>query len=210
MLQNQWSKSSLKNRKASATTDGYPSYDANDIQYVQLSIRDDGVPHYYLHSEIGECDRYTSLIDDLIRGCDEIHIHLSSPGGYLDTTQTIINAINIAKNRGCVVVGHADGPLISAATMIWAACEKVTVQPYSHMLFHDASASGMNMKFHELRILSDFNSKTLGSMYHDLYSCVFSTEEIDDLLNSGDKYYYTAHDVQERISKYSPEKHYLG
>lgn len=154
--------------------------------------------HFYITGPIGEADEYIDLIDCLYSGKpgDTVFIHLNTPGGHLDTTMQILNAIQSAE---CDVFGIADGPVCSAGTLILFACPNIGIQDYSYLMLHDGS-EGVIGKVNENLKQAQFTAKLLEKICNKVYYPFFSKKEIATILDGKDMW-LTAEEVNERIIK---------
>lgn len=154
--------------------------------------------HFYINDHISEPDDYVELIDALYQGQPNhtIYIHLNTPGGRLDVTMQIINAIR--SSEACVV-GLADGQVASAGSLILFACPNIGVQPMSYVMLHDGS-EGAGGKINENLKQAQFSAKLISRIAHSVYEPFFSKEEIDDVLDGKDMW-LTSEEVEGRISE---------
>lgn len=154
--------------------------------------------HFYINDHISEPDDYVELIDALYQGQPNhtIYIHLNTPGGRLDVTMQIINAIR--SSEACVV-GLADGQVASAGSLILFACPNIGVQPLSFVMMHDGS-EGAGGKINENLKQAQFSDKLIRKICHDVYGPFFDKKEIEDVLDGKDLY-LTSDEIEERIMK---------
>ena len=154
--------------------------------------------HFYITGAIGEADEYIDLIDCLYSGKqgDSVVIHLNTPGGHLDTTMQIINAIRASE---CEVIGLADGPVCSAGTLILFACPNIGVQDFSYLMLHDGS-EGVMGKINENLKQAQFTAKLLEKICLDVYQPFFTKKEIQSILDGKDMW-LTSEEVNLRIVK---------
>lgn len=183
----------MSSGEVGSTTDGHLAEGHEDANNPPL--------HFYITSRIAEVHNYIDLIQalDEANGDEQIHIHLATPGGNVDTTIAIIHAIN----RTCArVIAHADAGVSSSGTFIFLACNEWRVHDYSYFMFHDGSVSSDDTKkFNESKKMIDFVSKLYEQMAQDFYSKIFSEREIRDILNGSDCY-IMGDDVQMRLMNY--------
>lgn len=141
---------------------------------------------YYIYGEIGPADMYVDLIDvlDNMTQNDVLNLHITTPGGYLDTAISIIHAMQRCQGT---IKGYADGQVASAGTIIMLMCDEWIVSPYSYFMSHDAS-SGSIGKFSEQRAYIEHASKQIKTIYGDIYFPFFNMDEIDDILKGVDVY----------------------
>lgn len=152
--------------------------------------------HFYINDAITSPDDYIDLIDALYQGkpTDTIYIHLNTPGGALDITMQIINAIQTSEAN---VVGIADGQVASAGSLLLFACPAIGIQPFSYVMMHDGSEGAFGKTNENLK-QALFTSKLLANIANKIYGPFFSEEEIADILNGKDMW-LTSEEVEERI-----------
>lgn len=154
--------------------------------------------HFYINDGIEEADDYVELIDALYQGQPNhtIYIHLNTPGGRLDVTMQIINAI---RSSEATVVGIADGPVASAGSLILFSCPNIGIQPLSYIMLHDGS-EGQLGKVNENLKQAQFSAKLISKIAHSVYEPFFSKKEIDSVLDGKDMW-LSSEEVEERINK---------
>lgn len=154
--------------------------------------------HFYINEAIAEADDYVELIDALYQGQPNhtIYIHLNTPGGRLDVTMQIINAI---RSSEATVVGIADGQVASAGSLILFSCPNIGVQPMSYVMLHDGSEGAFGKANENLK-QAQFTSKLLSKIAHSVYEPFFTKEEIDTVLDGKDMW-LSSEDVEERIKQ---------
>lgn len=172
---------------------------ARDIERVHLAGVD---RHFYITGPIEDEDDYIDLIDALYQGKanENIIIHLNTPGGRLDITMQILNAMKTSEAN---VVSLADGEVASAGSIILFASQQIGVQPYSYVMIHDGS-NGLGGKFNETLKHAQFSARLLKNLYHDVYTPFFTKKEIDAVLEGKDMW-LTSEEVLERVQKAADE-----
>lgn len=153
--------------------------------------------HFYINDAIDDPDDYVELIDALYQGTPNhtIYIHLNTPGGRLDITMQIINAITSSE---ATVVGLADGQVASAGSLILFSCPMIGIQPMSYVMLHDASEGALGKVSENLR-QAQFTSRLISKIAHSVYEPFFTKEEIDEILDGKD-YWLSSEEVEKRIS----------
>lgn len=160
--------------------------------------------HFYINGPIVDVDDYVGLIDTLYMGKpnETIVLHLNTPGGDLNITMQIINAM---KTSEADVIAIADGQVASAGSLILFAASSIGVQPYSYVMMHDGG-EGLGGKANENLKQAQFTSKLLSTMAHSIYEPFFTKDEIDAVLEGKDMW-LTSEEVEERITNLTkPEK----
>lgn len=96
--------------------------------------------HFYLLGPIEEEKNYLEFLHMLRTATqsDQIHIHISSPGGYVSTMAQIIHTMEQSEAE---LIGHLEGICHSAATFIFLSCDRWFINENSMLLFHALSGS---------------------------------------------------------------------
>ena len=154
--------------------------------------------HYYLSGAVGPAEDYVDLLDLLYGGRpnDTVYIHLNTPGGSLDTTLQILNAINTSASQ---VVTVADGSVASAGTLILFSGDGIMINPFSYAMLHDG-AEGLIGKLSENLKQAQFSSRFVRELCHHVYQPFFTEEEVDSILDGKDMW-LTATELNERAVK---------
>ena len=166
-----------------------------------LVIKNQGnrvVVDYYLINSIEENANYIQLLQILndLTSNDEITIHISSPGGYIDTALQIVNAITLSAG---IVTTKAEGMCASAATYIWLAGDNIYATPYSRFLFHTCSYGNWG-KFNEVKDYGKFFEAWFEQTTRDLYKGFLTDEEITDM-NAGKDFWFDSDEAVRRLKK---------
>jgi ATP-dependent Clp protease protease subunit len=166
-----------------------------DIERVHLAALD---RHFYINGPIEDEDDYVDLIDALYQGKanETIVLHLNTPGGRLDITMQIINAMRVSDAN---VVTVADGMVASAGSLLLFASENIGISPYSYVMMHDGS-EGVGGKLNENAKQVLFSQKLMRKLAFDIYKPFFSDEEIEAVLEGKDLW-LMSDEVEERIKK---------
>lgn len=156
------------------------------------------VKEYYLSSEIGDPDDYTTMIHE-IRNCrntDVVKIHINCPGGNLFTTIQILQAMGECQGH---IIASVEGACMSAATMIFLCADEYEITNHSMFLFHNYSG-GTFGKGGEMYHGMVHERKWSESLLRDLYSDFLTDFEISELINDKDMW-MDASEVIQRIEK---------
>lgn len=188
---------SLKGRKTKA--DEYDDdeseavFSRNGIYARKLSIN---CFDYYLDTAITAPSNYRDVIQILnnLSKDDEMHIHLDTGGGRLDSAMRLIAAIK--ESEGNVVVIGA-GLAASAGAIIFLQCPSVVVTPNTQMMIHAASYGAVG-KEDEVGASVAFSQKYLDKMTTESYHGFLTPQEIE-LLKIGKDYYFDSEEIIERL-----------
>ena len=172
-------------------------------QPIYGNVKSSGLVYeYFIFGEVGDPQNYIPMIETL-DSCEEndvVNIRINTVGGNLDTAISIIHAIRRSKAK---VIGHADGYVYSAGSAILFSCPNLVINEYSSFMFHDAN-HGIFGKLNETYVSVGAVKDILSRIYHDVYSSVFTKEEIESILEGKDVY-LNADQVLERINQRSDE-----
>lgn len=166
-----------------------------------LLIKNQGnkiIVDYYLMDSIVDSSKYIQLLQILndLTPNDEITIHISSPGGYVDTALQIVNAMKMCNGS---VITVAEGLCASAATFIWLAGNNIYTTPYSRFLFH-ACSYGTWGKFNEVKEYGKFFESWFDETIRKIYKGFLTTEEITQM-NEGKDFWFNADEAITRLKK---------
>lgn len=175
-----------------------PFYQPPNLEYRNLL--NGVVHHFYLYGEIGDPIDYVDIIHvlDTAHESDHVHLHLNTEGGQLTTAITLIHAMRRTK---ALITTHADGEVSSAGTILFLSGHMMAVYDYSHFMFHDGSG-GMITKLNEAAKYIEATQKLLKKITIDIYSKVFSDQEIEDI-NRGIDRYMDSDEMYDRLLEYS-------
>lgn len=154
---------------------------------------------FFLVDAIGHPVDYIPLLEVLAtapKGTSVV-LHLNSPGGMLDTSIHLVNAI---RNSPADVTALIIGPIASGATLIAHACDSIVIAGHVSCMYHDGSG-GMMGKVNENARQADFIQKQLSALYHDVYSNALTPEEIEDVL-AGRDLWLTGEELSDRLERY--------
>jgi len=140
----------------------------------------------YLDDDVVEPAVYRDLVQLLNHAApqDEVHIHINTYGGRMDTTIAVIAAMGQTQAQTFTYIsGHA----YSAGSMIFLAGDIPVVHEFSDLMIH--APSGGDFGKHSERTASIKHSeKHVKSIYHAYYRHFLSEKEIDDILEGKDLY----------------------
>lgn len=154
--------------------------------------------HFFVSGPIEEEEDYIDLIHTLYTAqpSETVVLYLNTPGGRLDLTMQIINAM---RSSEADVIAIADGAVASAGSLILFAAPNIGVQPLSYVMMHDGT-EGLGGKSNENLKQAQFTTKLMRQICRSIYGPFFSEEEIDSLLDGKDMW-LTSEDVESRINK---------
>lgn len=138
----------------------------------------------YLTSEIEEPSSYNKLCHMLYNAKenDEFILNINSPGGTLDSSLMIVDAIKSSKAK---VSARLTGTVASAATLVALVCEDIYASEGLSFMIHNYS-SGMQGKGHEMKARQQFIDRQLNRAFKEYYLGFLTKEEIDDVIEGKD------------------------
>ena len=152
----------------------------------------------YIAGTMEEPADYNELCH-LIRNADKdttIHLYLNTPGGILDSAFVITNALEASDAK---VIGHLQGTVASAGTLISMACDEIIAEPHLSFMIHNYSG-GVTGKGHEMKARQKFIDKCLSVAFRSSYIGFLTEDEINRVLEGSDLWMGTE-EVVERWGK---------
>lgn len=169
-----------------------PAIDSKMGYYNQYSIPFEvtyapiraGIFNIYLFGVIESAEQFINAIEVLQSASenDIVKIHLSSPGGSLDATDTFIHAMRQCAGR---VVVEATGGVHSAGSIILMNADEFFLSENFNCLVHNGSL-GSSGKYSEWKLESKHKEAYMERVMRNTYSGFLSEEELEDLLKGVD------------------------
>lgn len=161
-------------------------------------VKVDNNYHVYLTTEILEVAVYDELCFLLGQATkkDTFHMHISTPGGDLNSFIAIYNAM---KKSAATIIGYLTGSVASAGTMITMGCDQLEVDDFTMFMCHNYSTQTSG-KGSEIKVQQEFMEKLIANIMTTVYADFMTTEEIERLLEDKD-YWFDKDDILERWSR---------
>ncbi len=174
-----------------------PTNDIFDKKYPITSVPEgDGIKYnIFLYDGVDEVSSFIEVISVLeaAQDVDTVIFKINSPGGYVHTTISILDAIDRCQAS---VFADCSGMVASAATIIALHCDDIHIAPYTTFMLH-ASSMGSYGKQHELLADVNYSAKNSADIMEEEYSKFLTNKEIKKLLEGKD-YYFGAKEVERR------------
>ena len=138
----------------------------------------------YIMAEIVNPSEYNELCH-LLRNAtskETIRLHINTPGGRLDSTTMIIDAIAASE---AYIIGVLSGSVASAGTMIALACDELECSSYLEFMIHYFSG-GTGGKGNEIKAHSNFIDKHMPMIFKKMYAGFLTNKEIEDMIEGKD------------------------
>lgn len=154
----------------------------------------------YFDEAIEEPSRYRQVLHKIhgLGPNDTLELVMNTPGGRLDTTVSLINAI---KSTEAEVVGILDNQAASAGSMILLSCPNIVVMPNSTVMIHTWSG-GAGGKSNELMANAVFNDAEIKKLMADVYLGFLSEKELGQVF-AGTDFWFNSEEVIERLKQRS-------
>lgn len=152
----------------------------------------------YIFSEITKPEQFIPAIEALQAADEEdlVVIHLSSPGGSIDATDTFLHSLNGTRAR---VLFVASGGCHSAATLILMHANEISFSEGFNALVHNGYV-GSGSKFSDWESSTDYTRKHMRELFQRTYKGFLSDKEIEDLI-AGKDYWLNAEQFKKRLLK---------
>ena len=150
----------------------------------------------YITAEIVDPIEYNELCH-MIRNAtskEVIRLHINTPGGRLDSSSMIIDAIGQSE---AYVIGVLSGTVASAGTMIALACDELECSSYLEFMIHYFSG-GTGGKGNEIKAHSSFINKHMPMVFKKMYAGFLTDKEIEDVIEGKD-IWLNGNEVMERF-----------
>lgn len=150
----------------------------------------------YLHGHIELPHEYVDLIH-LFQNANEqdrIVLYLSSWGGYISTTEIILNAMNSCKAH---IQGVITSTIASACTYIALNCDSLIVEDFSEMMFHNYSGSTRG-KGGEMKANVEASEAKLNHLNDKFYKGFLTDDELVDL-KKGQDFWFLKDEIETRL-----------
>lgn len=151
----------------------------------------------YFNYIIGGAEEYIKELRALDRADKdtEVSIFISSNGGDLDTTVSLIEHIRNCKGITTAYVAYA----CSAATALALSCDKVEVYKHGYFMVHNFSETTQG-KGSELKARAAFTSTWISNLFEDVYQKFMTPEEIEAVAEDKD-FWMTKSEIDLRLSR---------
>ena len=166
-------------------------------KYVPL-ITNKNSTHVYLTDGIDEPSFYNELCHNLYCAdeSDTFTLHINTPGGMLDTTFMLLDAM---RNSKAHVIGHLTGTVASAGTIIALTCDELICSDDLSWMSHYYS-SMLGGKGNEIKARQEFTERTTSATFRRIHEGFFTKKEIEEMIDGKD-FWLDEHEVRERWAR---------
>ena len=158
--------------------------ESSPLPKISTTKRAQIVYHLWLTSEIKEASNYDHWYETLLKATpdDVVAFHINSPGGYLDTTLQLCDAIQSTQAN---TIAFIEGCCCSGASMVAMCVDRVEMSKFSYIMIHTGSGGEIG-KFRNLVESASFREKWWHDIMHDVYEGFCTKEEIEEILTGRD------------------------
>jgi ATP-dependent protease ClpP protease subunit len=155
-----------------------------------------GIFNIYLFGLIEDASQFIQAIEVLNAAGenDTVNIHLSTPGGSLDATDTFVSAM---RNSAGSVAVHASGGVHSAGTIILLNSSEFYLSENFNCLIHNGSA-GTGGKFSDFKTQNKHTERYMDTVLRRTYAGFLSPDEINALIDGKDFWF----NAQEFVTRF--------
>lgn len=177
----QTSEERLSRRRRGDEYDGWGAGQEFDVTYQPKQC---GIYNIYLFGIIEDTRQFTGALEVLARASEDdlVCIHLSTPGGNLDATDTFIQGMRECEAR---VVVKATGGVHSAGTVILLNADEFMLSENFNCLVHNGSV-GAGGKFSDFIAHAAANVEYMNRVMRRTYEGFLTPEEIEALVKGQD------------------------
>lgn len=150
----------------------------------------------YIFNAIENTEQFIPALGALqVAGEDDyVMVHISTPGGDVDATDTFLQALSFCK---APVVFFASGGVHSAGTLILMHAKDVIISEGFNALIHNGSI-GHGGKFSDWRAATEYYSAHMESLFRKAYKGFLTEEEISQLVQGKD-FWFDAKEFEKRL-----------
>lgn len=159
--------------------------------------------HFDLNCPIEDPGQFSNFFTILREASpdDIVFIHINSPGGSLDTTVQILNAMNTTKST---IVTSAEGMVASGAAVIFFSGHAFQIAEHCEFLIHTASGGNAGKISDNLTSVR-FSVERLKHLYETVLGGFLKEEELEWIAR-GEEFFLTSEQVTERINTFIEEQ----
>lgn len=171
-----------------------------DAFYVSSFAKDDKSRIYniFIYSAIRDVEQFIPAVEclQIATEQDVVVVHLSTPGGDVDATDTFLQALAYTRAR---VIFVASGGVHSAGTLILMHADEVVLSENFNALVHNGSV-GFGSKFSDFKSASRFALEHMENLFRRCYRGFLTEQELEELV-AGKDFWFTADEFTERLQK---------
>jgi ATP-dependent protease ClpP protease subunit len=178
-----------------------PSFISN--RHLNIFPDEDGNPHVYITENIDSPVFYLGLIRLLCNVPEdiEVHIHFNTVGGSMDTTTQLIANMKRCKAK---LVGHAEGGVSSAGSVLLLNCDEYVVAEGSYMMCHYYS-TGYHGKGQDIEAYAEHTKTNFRPFFKKVYTGFLTKKELKKMFDGTDIWIKDV-DLVERLNAYTEHK----
>lgn len=152
--------------------------------------------HYYISGPIEDPSKYTEMIHQIrtANQNDVVHLHLNTPGGYVNTGVQIISAMRASNGH---IVTHLEGEACSMGALLFLTADEMVVYDDSLLMFHNYSGGAFG-KGHEMTSMVEATNKWYSKLAKTICTPFLTDDELDKIFQGAD-FWMLSDEVEERL-----------
>lgn len=179
-----------------------------EVRNISTTVRESFIHHIYVTEMNDFLERHFDALS-IIRSAeeeDEIHLYITSFGGYTDLADMYACAISESKAK---IVTHGIGTVASAAAMLFLLGDERIPEPGTLFMLHNVQISmdGDSANLSKRMAVYDRHHR---EKYYPLYSEILTEEELGELFERSGEVYLTTSEMIERLGKVEPSPRRVG
>lgn len=138
----------------------------------------------YLYGPIEDASQFIGA-QEVFRAAgpdDVVEVHLSTPGGSMDATDTFLQAMHECEGR---VIIRASGGVHSCGSIILLHASEFTLSPNFNMLVHNGS-TGMGGDLNKFAAAAKHSVEYMNRVLRDVYEGFLTKEELQAMIDGKD------------------------
>jgi len=172
----------------------------NEAFHVSVVESEEGpqIFNIFIFDGIESAEQFIPAIEALqiAKEDDLVMVHLSTPGGSVDATDTFLLALKMCRAR---IVFIASGGVHSAGTLILMHADEVILSEGFNALVHNGSV-GHGGKFNEYAAASDHSRAFMCDLFRKTYKGFLTKDEIERMIEGKD-FWFNADEFRERLKE---------
>lgn len=186
----------VKDNDLKASAGGIDTSEYCPVLYTSRSVTKFTIP---LDKEIKRVSLYRDALRVLEEAGpdDEVEIIINTPGGSLNTTITMINAIQNCQGR---VVGKVVGLAASGGSLVALSCPEIVLMPYSQLMIHPASG-GLEGTVQDMFTSGQFALTEVVRLYRDVYTGFLDEAEMASVIDGNKELWFNDEASAERLTR---------
>lgn len=178
----------------------YAVYNEFPVTYTPIKA---GEYHIYLFGPIEANEQFIGALEvfNAASELDVVHVHLSTPGGLIDATDTFLTAMHRCEGR---VIVHATGGCHSCGSIILLNAPEFTLSENFNSLIHNGSGGAIG-DLNKMAAAAKYTVEHMTKVLRNTYEGFLSPDELDAMIDGKDFWM----DAEEFMSRHEQRQNYF-